>query len=83
MPLFEKKRLSKLFARTLFLAKAGIKILLTEEPKVDKELIKEVASEVAREISGELKRAVRGIKIPVPMNIGIKKRQELRGRKNQ
>jgi len=55
------------------LAKAGLKTLLTEEPKVDKELLKEVASEVAREISGELKRAVKGIKIPVPMNIGIKK----------
>ena len=47
------------------LAKAGIKTLLAEEPKVDKELIKEVAFEVAREISGELKRAVKGIKIPV------------------
>lgn len=47
------------------LAKAGIKTLLAEEPKVDKDLIKEVAFEVAREISGELKRAVKGIKIPV------------------
>ena len=47
------------------LAKAGIKTLLTEEPRVNRELIKEVASEVAREISGELKRAVKGIKIPV------------------
>ena len=54
------------------LAKAGIKTLLTEEPKVDKELIKEVASEVAKEISGELKRAVKGIKIPVPPS-GIRK----------
>ncbi len=54
------------------LAKAGLKTLLTEEPKVDKELIKEVASVVAREISGELKRAVKGIKIPVPPS-GIKK----------
>ena len=54
------------------LAKTGLKTLLTEEPKVDKELIKEVASEVAREISGELKRAVKSIKIPVPPS-GIKK----------
>ena len=59
------------------LAKAGIKTLLTEEPKVDKELIKEVASEVAREISGELKRAVKGIKIPVSVR-EIKKEAEER-----
>ncbi len=47
------------------LAKAGIKTLLTEESRIDRELIKEVASEVAKGISGELKRAVKGIKIPV------------------
>ena len=57
-----------------FLAKDGIKTLLAgETPKIDRKLLKEVAEEVAREISGELKRTVRGIKIPVPMNIGIKK----------
>lgn len=55
------------------LAKAGIKILLKEEPKIDRELLKEVAGEVAKEISGELKKIVKGIKIPVPMAIGIKK----------
>lgn len=55
------------------LAKARIKTLLTENTRIDRELIKEVASEVAREISGELKRTVKGIKIPVPMAIGIKK----------
>lgn len=47
------------------LAKAGIKSLLTEEPKVDKRLIKEVADEVAREISSELRKTVKGIKVPV------------------
>ncbi len=47
------------------LAKAGIKTLLTEESRIDRELIKEVAGEVAKGISGELKRAVKGIKIPV------------------
>jgi len=57
-----------------FLAKDGIKALLAgETPKIDRKLLKEVAEEVAREISGELKRTVKGIKIPVPMNIGIKK----------
>ncbi len=57
-----------------FLAKDGIKTLLAEEtPKIDRKLLKEVAEEVARQISGELKRTVKGIKIPVPMNIGIKK----------
>ena len=49
-----------------FLAKDGIKTLLAQEsPKIDRKLLKEVAEEVAREISGELKRTVRGIKIPV------------------
>ena len=47
------------------LAKAGIRSLLTEEPRVDKELIKQVAGEVVKEISGELKKAVKGIKIPI------------------
>ena len=48
------------------LAKEGIKTLLAEEtPKIDRKLLKEVAEEVAREISGELKRTVKGIKIPV------------------
>ena len=48
-----------------FLAKDGIKALLTEEtPKIDRKLLKEVAEEVARQISGELKRTVKGIKIP-------------------
>jgi len=47
------------------LARKGIKTLLAEEtPKVDRKLLKTVAGEVAREISGELKRAVKGIKIP-------------------
>ncbi|MBU2445867.1 MAG: hypothetical protein KJ666_09915 [Bacteroidetes bacterium] len=54
------------------LAKAGIKTILTESIRIDKELIKEVASEVAREISGELKRTIKDIKIPAPMAIGIK-----------
>jgi len=49
-----------------FLAKDGIKTLLAgETPKIDRKLLKEVAEEVAREISGELKRTVKGIKIPV------------------
>jgi hypothetical protein len=49
-----------------FLAKDGIKTLLAEEtPKIDRKLLKEVAEEVARQISGELKRTVKGIKIPV------------------
>jgi len=57
-----------------FLSKEGVKSLLAEEtPKIDRKLLKEVASEVAREISGELKKTVKGIKIPVPMAIGIKK----------
>ncbi len=47
------------------LAKAGIKTLLTESTRIDRELIKEVAGEVAKEISGELKKTVKGIKIPV------------------
>ena len=52
----------------------GVKALLVQEtPKIDRKLLKEVAEEVAREISSELKRTVKGIKIPVPMNIGIKK----------
>ena len=55
------------------LAKAGIKTILTESIRIDKELIKEVATEVAREISGELKRTIKGIKVPVPMAIEIKK----------
>jgi len=49
-----------------FLTKDGIKTLLAQEPpKIDRKLLKEVAGEVARQISGELKRTVRGIKIPV------------------
>jgi len=49
-----------------FLAKDGIKTLLAgETPKIDRKLLKEVAEEVARQISGELKRTVKGIKIPV------------------
>jgi|LQYC01.1.fsa_nt_gi hypothetical protein len=49
-----------------FLAKDGINILLAgETPKIDRKLLKKVAGEVAREISGELKRTVKGIKIPV------------------
>jgi hypothetical protein len=56
-----------------FLAKDGIKALLAEDtPKIDRKLLKEVAEEVARQISGELKRAVKGIKIPVPPS-GIRK----------
>jgi hypothetical protein len=48
------------------LAKDGIKTLLAEgPPKIDRKLLKEVAEEVARKISGELKRTVKGIKIPV------------------
>ncbi|MDP8217284.1 MAG: hypothetical protein P9M03_01000, partial [Candidatus Theseobacter exili] len=48
------------------LAKEGIKTLLQEEdPKIDKNLIKQIADEVAREISGELKKTVKGLKIPV------------------
>jgi len=49
-----------------FLAKDGIKTLLSEEtPKVDRKLLKALAGEVTRQISGELKRIVKGIKIPV------------------
>lgn len=49
-----------------FLTKAGIKTLLAEEtPKIDKKLLKEVAGEVAKQISSELKKTVKGIKIPV------------------
>ena len=59
------------------LAKAGIKTLLTEEPKIDRELIKEVAGEVAKEISGELRKTVKGIKIPVSVR-EIKKEAEER-----
>ncbi len=56
-----------------FLAKDGIKTLLAEEtPRIDRKLLKEVAEEVAREISGELKKTVKGIKIPVPLS-GMKK----------
>ena len=48
-----------------FLAKDGIKTLLAEDTtKIDRKLLKEVAEEVARQISGELKRTVKGIKIP-------------------
>lgn len=43
----------------------GIKSLLTEEPRIDKSLIKEVAEEVARKISGELIKTVKTIKMPV------------------
>ena len=56
-----------------FLAKDGIKTLLAEEtPKIDRKLLKEVAEEVARQISGELKRTVKGIKIPVSIREIIK-----------
>jgi len=56
-----------------FLAKDGIKTLLAEEtPKIDRKLLKEVAEEVARQISGELKRTVKGIKIPVSVREIIK-----------
>jgi len=56
-----------------FLAKDGIKALLAEEtPKIDRKLLKEVAEEVARQISGELKRTVKGIKIPVSVREIIK-----------
>ncbi len=49
-----------------FLAKKGIKTLLTEEsPKIDRKLLKEIAGEVAKEISGEIKKTVKGIKIPI------------------
>jgi hypothetical protein len=47
------------------LAKAGIEALRSEEPRIDRELIKEIAGEVAKEISGELKKAAKGMKIPV------------------
>jgi NAD+--asparagine ADP-ribosyltransferase len=47
------------------LAKAGIKTLLTEEPRIDRELIKEVAGEVAKEISGEFKKVIKGISMSV------------------
>ncbi|MBU4304844.1 MAG: hypothetical protein KJ893_04370 [Candidatus Omnitrophica bacterium] len=59
------------------LAKAGIKTLLTEESRIDRELIKEVAGEVAKEISGELRKTVKGIKIPVSVR-EIKKEAEER-----
>jgi len=58
------------------LARAGIKSLLTEESKIDRELIKEVAGEVAREISGELKKTIKGIKIPAREAREIKAREE-------
>ena len=58
-----------------FLAKDGIKTLLAQEsPKIDRKLLKEVAEEVARQISGELKRTVKGIKIPVSVREIIKGR---------
>lgn len=58
-----------------FLAKDGIKTLLAQEsPKIDRKLLKEVAEEVARQISGELKRTVKGIKIPVSVRKIIKER---------
>lgn len=58
-----------------FLAKDGIKTLLAEEtPKIDRKLLKEVAEEVARQISGELKRTVKGIKIPVRLRRIIKEK---------
>jgi hypothetical protein len=47
------------------LARSGIKTLLTEESRIDRELIKEVAGEVAKEIRGELKRTAKGIRSPV------------------
>ncbi len=58
-----------------FLAKDGIKTLLAEEtPKIDRKLLKEIAEEVARQISGELKRTVKGIKIPVSIREIIKEK---------
>ena len=57
------------------LAKEGIKTLLTEEPKIDRKLLKEIASEVAGGISGELKKAVKGIKISVKE---IRERKEIK-----
>lgn len=48
------------------LTKKGIKTLLREEsPKIDRELLREVAVEVAKEVSEQLKKTVRGMKIPV------------------
>lgn len=57
------------------LAKAGIKTLLTEESRIDRELIKEVAGEVAREISGEIRKTVNGLKVPISVR-EIKKEVE-------
>ena len=49
-----------------FLVRKGKKTLLAEEtPQVDRKLLKEIAGAVGREISGELKKTVKGIKIPV------------------
>lgn len=59
----------------------GIKTLLREEtPKIDRKLLEEVASEVAKEISGEIRKTIKGIKLPVPMAIGIKKEAEERAK---
>ena len=53
------------------LARKGIKTLLAEEtPPVDRKLLKEIAGQMAREIGGELKKTVKGIKIPVRQIIG-------------
>jgi len=45
------------------LARAEMKTQFTEEPKIDKELIKEIVNEAVKEISGELKKTASGIKI--------------------
>ena len=45
---------------------AAIKTLLKEEtPKIDRKLLEEIAGKMGREISGEIKKAIKGIKIPV------------------
>jgi hypothetical protein len=46
-----------------FLARAEMKTQFTEEPKIYKELIKEIVNEAVKEISGGLKKTVSGIKI--------------------
>jgi len=57
------------------LSKEGIKSLLSqEEPKIDRELLKEIAGGVAKEISDELKKTVKSIKIPVK---NIKEKKEI------
>jgi len=65
-----------------YLAKEGIKSLLSEgTPKIDRGLIKEVADEVAKEISGELKKTVKGIRIPVSIR-GAEREEKTRARQN-